>query len=105
MADSDLLARWPCVRAHKDGVVLDLLVAPNAKRTQCMGLHDSALRVRLAAPPVDGAANDALLRWLGEELRVTKQQLTLLRGDTARRKQELVGLPLQAVLQWLVALP
>jgi uncharacterized protein len=92
---------WPCVRERKDGVVLDVLVAPNAKRTQCMGLHDGALRVRLAAAPVEGAANEALLRWLSHEMALPRQQLLLLRGDSAKRKQVLIRQPLAPVLAWL----
>lgn len=92
---------WPCLRAADDGCVLDLSVQPNAKKTQPDGLHDSALRVRLAAPPVDGKANAALLAWLAAELRCPKRDLSLLRGEASRRKQVQVALPEQAVATWL----
>ena len=49
--------------------MLDLSVQPGAKHTAIDGLHDGALRVRLAAPPVDGKANSQLLAWLAEQLR------------------------------------
>ncbi|HOB96647.1 MAG TPA: DUF167 domain-containing protein [Aquabacterium sp.] len=92
---------WPCLRAADDGCVLDLSVQPNAKKTQPDGLHDGALRVRLAAPPVDGKANAALLAWLAAELRCPKRDLSLLRGEASRRKQVQVALPEQAVATWL----
>jgi len=96
------LADWPCIRASADGhTVLEVLVAPNAKRTQRIGLHDGALRVRLAAQPVEGQANEALLRWLASELGLARKAVTLLRGDTARRKQIHLALPLADVLTWL----
>ena len=93
---------WPCARANgDDGVVLDLSVVPGAKRTELVGLHDGALRVRLAAPPVDGKANDALLAWLADELGLARRAVTLLRGASARRKQVLVAASLDAVHAWL----
>jgi len=70
-----------------DGALLDLAVIPNAKRSQLAGLHDGALRVRLAAPPVDGAANEALQRWLANEVGIPKSQVQLLRGASGRRKR------------------
>ena len=92
---------WPCLRASEAGCVLDLSVQPAAKQTQIDGLHDRALRVRLAAPPVDGKANAALLTWLAAELHCPKRDLVLLRGETSRRKQVQVALPEQAVATWL----
>ena len=55
---------WPCLSERAGGAVLSLAVVPNAKRTEVDGLHDGALRVRLAAPPLEGRANDALVAWL-----------------------------------------
>ncbi|MDO9286087.1 MAG: DUF167 domain-containing protein [Aquabacterium sp.] len=92
---------WPCLRAAGEHCVLDLSVQPGAKRTGIDGLHDGALRVRLAAPPVDGKANAALLSWLADELRCPKRDLTLLRGEASRRKQVQVALTERAVATWL----
>ena len=92
---------WPCLAGEDGAVRLSLAVTPNAKRTACDGLHDGALRVRLAAPPVDGKANAALLSWLADELRCPKRDLTLLRGEASRRKQVQVALPERAVATWL----
>ena len=59
---------WPCLRATAvELCVLDLSVQPGAKHTGIDGLHDGALRVRLAAAPVDGKANSQLLAWLATE--------------------------------------
>jgi uncharacterized protein (TIGR00251 family) len=78
---------WPPFsRIGKDGVELDISVVPNAKRTEVVGLHDGALRLRLHAPPVDGKANDALLRWLSDRLALGRSNVELLRGHAARRK-------------------
>ena len=96
-------AGWPCLSATPGGCRLEVSVSPNAKRTAADGLHDGALRVRLAAPPVDGKANAALQAWLADELGCPKRAVTLLRGDTARRKQLQIDLPEGAVAAWLAA--
>jgi uncharacterized protein (TIGR00251 family) len=92
---------WPCLAPRGDGCVLALAVAPQAKRTGADGLHDGALRVRLAAPPVDGKANAMLLAWLADELGCPRRDLSLLRGDTARRKWVEIALPPAQVAAWL----
>jgi uncharacterized protein (TIGR00251 family) len=94
-------AAWPCLRAVEAGVVLDLSVVPGAKRTEPVGLHDGALRVRLAAPPVDGKANEALIAWLAAELGLPRRSVELLRGASSRRKQLRLACTLAHAQAWL----
>jgi hypothetical protein len=94
---------WPCVRASGAGVLLDVSVVPGAARTEPAGLHDGALRLRLAAPPVDGKANEALVAWLAAELHCPRRGVTLRRGPASRRKQVAIDLPLARVQAWLAA--
>ena len=92
-------SNWPpYARVGKEGVELDLSVVPNAKRTEVVGLHDGALRLRLHAPPLDGKANDALLRWLAKRLVLGRSGVELVRGHAARRK--IVLLRIEPTLQW-----
>jgi uncharacterized protein len=67
-------------------LVLTLHVQPGAARTGVAGMHGDALKLRLAAPPVEGKANDELRRFLAEAFGVPLRQVTLLRGETSRRK-------------------
>jgi hypothetical protein len=97
-------AAWPCLAARAEGSLLQLAVAPNAKRTGADGLHDGALRVRLAAPPVDGKANERLLAWLAGELGLPKRALRLRHGEGARRKTVEIDAPAEAVALWLDSL-
>lgn len=101
---ADLVA-WPCLRLDGQGatqrVVIDLSVSPNAKQTELVGWHDGALRVRLAAAPVDGAANEALHRWLAKELGLPQARIELLRGASGRRKQWLIDTEAKRVIDWL----
>lgn len=72
------------------GVHLTVYVQPRASRTECTGLHDGAIRIRLAAPPVDGAANEALVRFLAERMGVPRGNVRVARGTSSRRKVVMV---------------
>ena len=63
-----------------------LHVVPRARVTALAGRHGDALKIRLAAPPVDGAANDELIRFLAERLAVPRSAVTISAGHTGRRK-------------------
>ncbi len=61
-------------------------VQPGAKTTEFVGLHGGRAKIRLAAPPVDGKANKALIAWVAKRLGVPKLQVTIVRGQNARKK-------------------
>lgn len=61
-------------------------VQPRASRSEVLGQHGDALKVRLQAPPVDGAANDALVELLAGVLGLPRREIRLVSGQTARRK-------------------
>jgi uncharacterized protein (TIGR00251 family) len=103
MTEKPAPTAWPCVRGAASGVVLEVSVVPGASRTELVGLHDGALRVRLAAPAMEGKANSALLAWLADELGIAKREAQLLRGTSARRKQVALNVPLEQMLRWLDA--
>ena len=69
-----------------DGTRLALRVQPRASRNEVVGPHGDALKVRLAAPPVDGAANDALVRFLAEALELPRAAVMLIGGLSSRSK-------------------
>jgi uncharacterized protein (TIGR00251 family) len=65
---------------------IHLHVVPRARVTAVAGRHGDAIRVRLAAAPVDGAANEELRRFLAERLGVARGSIAIVRGATGRRK-------------------
>lgn len=67
--------------------VLSLHIQPGAKRTEVVGLHGAALKLRLAAPPVDGKANTALCAFLAECCGVPKAAVTVVSGHASRAKR------------------
>jgi uncharacterized protein (TIGR00251 family) len=75
------------IAAQGDGVVLSLHIQPGARRTETAGLHGEALKIRLAAPPVDGKANEALIAYLAKALGVPKANVELISGQTSRAKR------------------
>jgi uncharacterized protein (TIGR00251 family) len=74
---------------------LTVQVMPNAKKTEIVGVVDDALKIRLQAPPVEGKANEALVRYLAEKLDVAKSAVSLIHGHTGRRK--IVGIAAEAL--------
>ena len=79
------------ILAEGDGVILRLHIQPGAKKTEIAGLHGEALKIRLAAPPVDGKANASLIEFLARQLGVAKSSVELISGDTSRAKRVRVG--------------
>lgn len=66
--------------------ILAVRVQPNASRNEIAGCDDDLLRIRLAAPPVEGKANAALIAYLAKALRVRKSNIRLIRGQAGREK-------------------
>ena len=62
-------------------------VQPRAKRTEVVGWHGDAVKVRLKAPPVDGAANEELVRFVADRLGVPRSAVRIVSGRTSRRKR------------------
>ena len=80
----------PWLKAVPGGVELSVLVQPRASRTRVLGEHDGQLKIQLAAPPVDGEANAALVEFLGKLLGVPRRQVSLIAGDASRRKRVVI---------------
>jgi len=69
-----------------DGCTLSVRVHPGAKRDAVTGTHADAIKIALSAPPVDGRANDALIAFIAEQLRLPRTRIALLSGVSSRSK-------------------
>lgn len=66
--------------------VLSIRIQPRASKNEAVLMESGGLKIRLTAPPVDGAANEALIRFLADRLDVTKSQVEIVSGHTGREK-------------------
>ena len=74
------------ITAVDGGVRVSVHVQPRASRTEIAGAHGSALKVRLHAPPIDGAANEALVDFLAGELGIARNAVRIISGHSSRGK-------------------
>lgn len=89
----------PWLTADGGDTLLAVVVVPRASRTVVDGEHDGLLRVRLAAPPVEGAANAALIEHLAKLCGLPRRAVTIVSGDSSRRKRvRLAGITPAVVL-------
>lgn len=77
-------------RRDSEAITLVLYVQPGAKRSEVAGLHGAALKVRLAAPPIEGRANEALLRFIAERFDVPLRNVEIIQGEQSRHKRVVV---------------
>jgi uncharacterized protein (TIGR00251 family) len=80
-------------RRVPDGWLLAVHARPGAKRTEVAGLHGEALKLRVAAPPVENRANDELAAFVAEALGVPKGKVRVVKGGASRKKTVLVAAP------------
>lgn len=81
----------PWFRPAGGGFTIDVHVQPGAARTAAAGLHGERIKLRLAARPVDGAANAALIVFVAERLGVSKRSVSIASGEHARTKRVAVS--------------
>ncbi len=74
------------VSAKENGVRFAVRVQPRASKNEVAGVYGTALKIRLQAPPVDGAANTALISFLADLLRVSRRSVRIISGESSRDK-------------------
>lgn len=93
-AAADVLPPW--LQGVPGGWRVSLWVQPGAARTEAAGDHDGCLKLRIAAPPIDGRANDAVRRFVAERLGVPRDAVRIEHGTSSRRKRVRVETTLDA---------
>ncbi|GAB4331190.1 MAG: hypothetical protein Kow0099_02380 [Candidatus Abyssubacteria bacterium] len=103
MAESSDLSR--CLQAARDGVIIRVRVQPRALKDEIAGVADERLRIRVKAPPVEGAANDAACGFLSRLFGLAKGEVRLVSGATSRNKRILLaGMEAEAVVARLLGI-
>jgi uncharacterized protein (TIGR00251 family) len=80
----------PWIRETPEGVVFKATIQPKGARNEIVGLRGDALKIKLTAPPVEGAANRMCVEFLARSLKVRKSDVEIVRGKGSRTKQVLV---------------
>ncbi len=83
----------PCYRWQNDDLILSIRVQPRASRDEIVGVYGDQLKIRLTAPPVDGKANQHLLRFLASYCQVPRSRVELISGQTGRTKKVRINRP------------
>ena len=78
------------VQPHPEGLVLKIFVLPRSSKNMLAGRHGDALKIKLTAPPVDGAANKMCIKFLAQNLGLPKSSLEIVSGHASRTKLILV---------------
>lgn len=73
------------------GLLLPVRAVPRASKNEIQGVHGDALKVRLQAPPVEGKANEALIRFFSDALDIPRSQISIASGETGRNKAILIN--------------
>ena len=71
-------------------MIVSLYIQPNASKTEIVGEHNGALKIKVKAPPVDGKANEEVIRFLSKKLDIPKSKIQLVSGQTSRHKRFLI---------------
>jgi len=75
------------ISEQEDAVIINVRVIPRASKSEIVGIHDGALKIRISAPPVDGAANVEIVRFLAKTFGVSKGDVFILSGETSKNKR------------------
>lgn len=79
------------IKETANGVIFHIHVVPKSAKNEYVGTQGDAMKLKITAPPVEGQANDACVRFLSELLKVRKSQVTILSGHTSKKKTIAVG--------------
>jgi hypothetical protein len=88
MSNPDSWYQW-----DEEDLLLNIRVQPKASHDEIVGPHNNALKIRITAPPVDGKANDHLVRFLAKSFGVAKSRIKLISGETGRDKKLRIRAP------------
>ena len=78
------------LKESKKGLTFDIQVIPHASRAEIVGMQDGVLKIKVTAPPVEGAANEACIKLLAKELGLKKSQMEISSGAKSRKKTVMI---------------
>jgi len=92
------------IRELSEGLLISINVQPRSSKTEIIGMHENSLKIKLTSPPVEGAANSLLIRFIAKELGISKSRIDLKSGEKSRKKKLIIkGCSKEEVIQKLTA--
>ena len=93
------------IKSYKAGIQFAAAIQPRASRNQILGIHNHCLKIKLTSPPVDGAANQACIKFLAKTFGISPSRLSIVKGETSRNKTiQLEGMNPKAFMNTLASL-
>lgn len=92
-----------CYHIKDNSFFISVLIQPNSKKTEIQGIHDNKLKIRIHSPPVDGKANEEVIRYFSKILEIKKNQVDIIKGHTDKNKLiQISGLHEDTFVQLLI---
>lgn len=73
-------------KENKNNLLVNVYIVPRSSRSEIVGIYNDCLKIKLKSPPVDGAANEELVRFLAEKLKVPKRNIEIIKGHRQKKK-------------------
>jgi uncharacterized protein (TIGR00251 family) len=74
------------IKSNKTGIQFTAVIQPRASRNQIIGIHNHSLKIKLTSPPVDGAANQACIKFLAKAFGISPSRIDIVKGETSKNK-------------------
>lgn len=88
---------------HEDVILLKVNILPNSSKNSIVGIYNSALKVKIQSPPVDGKANKEVIKFLSKTLKLSKSKISIVQGELQRNKVfEIRELSKEQIIQKLI---
>lgn len=78
------------IQIKDDGILVSLYIQPKSSKNQVVGIYNGAFKLKIKAPPVDGAANKECIKFISKEIKIPKSSITIISGHTGRQKKVLI---------------
>lgn len=81
------------IAVNEKGAVIHLYIQPKSSKNEAIGLYNNSFKLKIKAPPVDGAANKECVKFLSKALKISKSSISILSGETGRQKKIFINKP------------
>ncbi|MEY4504887.1 MAG: hypothetical protein RL154_1184 [Pseudomonadota bacterium] len=91
-----------CYKITDDGIRLFIKASPNASKSEVVGFFEDSIKIKIAAHPIDGKANEELIKFLSKTLKIAKSDIKIVSGDSSKIKCLLLPLKLEEKIKGLI---